>query len=119
MIRDTNRQDSIGRAVVAARADRPPIETDEIQDLIDAAGYAVVAECTQVRRADSGTYLGAGKVDELASIVDETAAELVVVDDELTPTQTMRLHDYLPDGTRVVDRYRLVLEIFGDGARHQ
>jgi GTP-binding protein HflX len=104
------------RAIVAARRDEPPVDVREIRRLAGAAGYQVVDEFTQVRSPDSGTNLGAGKVETIADAVRRTGAETLVVDDELTPQQTVNLRDAMPDGTAVLDRYRLVLDIFADGA---
>ncbi len=120
MTRKSNRQHSQvpgPGAIVAARAARPPVETDEIRALTEAAGYVVTGECTQVRQADPGTKLGSGKVDELVELVRAYDAELVVFDGRLTPKQTTTLQDRLPDGTPVFDRYRLILEIFGERAQ--
>ncbi|RBI63201.1 GTPase HflX [halophilic archaeon] len=103
-------------ALVARRADAKPVETEEIRALAAAAGYEVVGAVTQVRPEDPGTYLGAGKVDELADRAAETGAHRVVVDDQLSPGQSKQLGDALPSGTGVYDRYRLVLEIFGEQA---
>lgn len=103
-------------AIVARRDNEPPVDTEEIRALADAAGYAVVGEVTQARPEDPGTHFGAGKVEELAAMVDETDAQAVVVDGELTPSQTHQLQEAMADSTRVFDRYRLVLEIFGDQA---
>ena len=104
-------------AIVAARADEPPIETDEIRALTEAAGYTVVGECSQVRPPDPGTRLGSGKVDELAELVADTGAGLVVIDEPLSPSQTLAIRNRLPPETAVYDRYRLVLAIFGEQAR--
>ena len=104
-------------AIIAQRvADGEP-DTTEIRELTEAAGAAVRAEVTQCRREDSATNLGAGAVRELAEQAQETGADTVVVDGELTPQQTVNLED--ETGTRVVDRHRLVLEIFARGARSQ
>ncbi|WP_276253832.1 GTPase HflX [Halomontanus rarus] len=98
--------------VVAKRESTPPVETDEIRALADAAGYSVVAERTQTGPEDPGTHFGRGAVDDLATLVDSTGARQVVVDGELTPGQHHAIETALPEVTRVVDRYRLVLEIF-------
>ncbi|MFW5938739.1 MAG: GTPase HflX [Halanaeroarchaeum sp.] len=105
------------RAVIAARRDESPVDTEEIRGLAEAAGYEVVEALTQTRREDPGTNLGAGKVDEIADCVDETDADALLVDGELTPQQTVNLRDAMPDETAVLDRYRLVLDVFADGAR--
>jgi len=105
------------RAVIATRREESPIETDEIRGLAEAAGYAVVDGFTQVRPEDPGTNLGAGKVEEIAELIRNIDADALVVDDELTPQQTVNLREAMPDETAVLDRYRLVLEVFADGAQ--
>jgi GTP-binding protein HflX len=103
-------------AVVAKRADAGAVDTGEIRALAEAAGYEVVAELTQ-RRAPDPTYeFGRGKAESLAATVAETDADTVVFDNELTPTQTVELAELCPEGTRVLDRYRLVLDIFEEQA---
>ena len=102
--------------IIAARIDVRSPTTDEITALADAAGYRVIGECTQTGDEDTGTYLGTGKIDELAALIERTAAGTVIVDGGLTPAQNHALQTALPDGTRLLDRYRLVLEIFDDQA---
>ncbi|MCU4971714.1 GTPase HflX [Halobacteria archaeon AArc-m2/3/4] len=102
--------------IVVKREPTTPIETDEIRALVSAAGHSVVGERTQVGPEDSGTYLGRGALDDLSTVVDSTGAGQVVVDDELTPGQHHSVETALPDGTRVLDRYRLVLGLFESGA---
>lgn len=103
-------------AVVAKRGSVAPVETAEIRSLATAAGYDVVAELTQVGPEDPGTHFGSGKADELAAVVADTDARTVVVDGELTPSQHHSLRERLPGGTELLDRYRVVLEIFDRGA---
>ncbi|ELZ23658.1 GTP-binding proten HflX [Halosimplex carlsbadense 2-9-1] len=103
-------------AVVAGRAADRPVDTDEIRALTEAAGYEVRGAVTQARAADPGTYFGRGKVADLSTRVAETDADLVAVDNELTPRQTAALRDALPEETAVFDRYRLVLAVFADRA---
>ncbi len=100
------------RTVVAKRSPNAPVETDEIEALVRANGGDVVATVTQVGPTDSGTYLGSGKLEELAAVVEERAAGRVVVDGELTPDQHYTIERTMPEETIVVDRYRLVLELF-------
>jgi GTP-binding protein HflX len=99
-------------AIVAKRTDSGPVDTTEIAALADAAGYRVVEAVTQSRAEDPGSYFGRGKLAELGERVADSGAHLVAVDGELTPNQTIEVRGALPDGTRVFDRYRLVLEIF-------
>ena len=103
-------------AIVAKRTDDAPVDTTEIAALTEAAGYRVADEVTQARAEDPGSYFGSGKVAEIAERAADTGAALVAVDGELAPNQTIAIRDRLPDGTRVFDRYRLVLEIFADQA---
>lgn len=103
------------RAVLARRADEAPARTAEIERLTRAAGYEVVTTLSQVRPPDGAYNLGSGKAEAAAAAVDNHDAEVLVVDNELEPTQTKNLAELCPAGTRVLDRYRLVLEIFAAG----
>ena len=102
-------------AIIAKRVAEGDPDTEEIRKLTEAAGAGVVGEVTQTRSRDPGTELGAGKVTKLTEMVDETGADTVVVDGELTPRQTVNLEDEV--GATVVDRHRVVLGIFADQAR--
>jgi len=101
-------------AIITQRVSDGDPDTTEIRRLTEAAGARVVGEVTQTRHADPGTELGAGKVREVDRLVDETGADTVVVDGELTPRQTVNLEDEV--GARVLDRHRIVLEIFASQA---
>jgi GTP-binding protein HflX len=102
-------------AIIAQRtADETP-DTDEIRRLTEAAGARVVGEVTQQRPEDPGTDLGAGAVSEVATLVEESGADTVVVDSELTPQQKVTLEDAVK--AQVIDRHRVVLEIFAQQAR--
>ena len=103
-------------AITAKRVDDGPADTTEICGLAEAAGYEVVGEVTQRRPEDSGTCFGDGKVAELRDRVAERDAAAVLVDNDLTPTQSTALVEALPDGTRVADRRRVVLDIFAERA---
>ncbi|GAD52638.1 GTP-binding protein HflX [Halarchaeum acidiphilum MH1-52-1] len=108
---------STASAVVAKRVDDGEPDTEEIRELVRAAGYEVAGEVTQSRTADPALQLGEGKVTELAALVAETGAETVVFDNRLGPYQTFNLGDHLPDGVEVMDRFTLILEIFGQRAQ--
>ncbi|GAA0643835.1 GTPase HflX [Salarchaeum japonicum] len=103
-------------AVVAKRVDSGTADTDEVRDLVRAAGYDVVGEVTQARKADPALQLGEGKVEELATLVRDTGADTVVFDNRLGPYQIFNLGGKLPDGVEVVDRFTLILDIFGQRA---
>jgi GTP-binding protein HflX len=106
-----------GLAVVAKRGDGPNPDTAEIRDLAGAAGYTVAAEVTQHRKEDPAYCLGEGKIEELAAVVRETDATVVIFDNRLGPYQTYNIGNTLPEGVEVLDRFRLILEIFGQRAR--
>ncbi|USZ73354.1 GTPase HflX [Natronosalvus halobius] len=93
-----------------------PVETAEIESLARSAGYSVVDTITQPGHPDSGSYLGTGRLEDLAETVASSEASTVVVDDRLTPGQHHAIESMLPDETSVLDRYRLVLDIFEAGA---
>lgn len=88
----------------------------ELAELADTAGAEAVAEIIQRRtRPDSRFYVGKGKAEEIRIIVEETEADLVIFDDELSPSQKRNLEQAI--GTRVVDRTALILDIFALRAR--
>lgn len=92
----------------------PDDSLDELASLVAAAGTEVVGKTIQRRRSpDPHTWLGKGKVNEVAAAAKSAHAELVVTDDELTPQQQRGLETAL--GVRVVDRSAVILDIF---ARH-
>ena len=91
-------------------------ELDELRELARTAGVVPVAELVQHRnRPDPRTFVGKGKLAELKSDYGGSAAEVLLVDEELTPTQQRALEDALK--ARVVDRTQLILDIFAQHAR--
>ncbi|MFT4921175.1 MAG: GTP-binding protein HflX [Haloarculaceae archaeon] len=105
------------RIVIAKRVDAGEADTGEIRDLARAAGYEVAAEVTQTRTEDPAYHLGEGKVDRLAGVVREQDASVAVFDNKLGPYQTFNVGNKLPEGVRIMDRFRLILEIFGQRAQ--
>jgi GTP-binding protein HflX len=104
------------KVVVAKRVDSGDADLSEITDLARSAGYEVVGELTQTRTEDAAYHFGEGKVDELARLMRRTGAGAVIVDNRLGPYQTFNVGKKLPEGSRVVDRFTLILEIFGQRA---
>jgi GTP-binding protein HflX len=113
----TERHTPTERAVVAARADDGEPETAEIRDLARAAGYQVVDLLTQTTTEDAAFHFGEGKVEEIAAAVRAAEATTLLVDNQLGPYQTFNIGNKLPEGVGVVDRFRLILEIFGQRAQ--
>ncbi|WP_435064875.1 GTPase HflX [Halobaculum sp. EA56] len=104
-------------AVVAKRVDRGRADLSEITDLARAAGYEVAASLSQTRDQDPAYHFGEGKVDELARLVEREDADVVIVDNEVGPYQTFNIGSKLPEGVEVVDRFTLILDIFGQRAQ--
>jgi len=105
-----------GAAVLAKRVDSGTADLTEIRDLARAAGYEVVGEVTQTRTEDAAYHVGKGKARELADLVARTDAGTVIFDNRLGPYQTYNLGNELPEGVAVLDRFTLILEIFGQRA---
>ncbi|MFC4246161.1 GTPase HflX [Natribaculum luteum] len=105
------------RAIIAKRVDSGTPDTEEIRDLAEAAGYEVAGEVTQSRKADPALQLGEGKADELADMAAREDVTTVIFDNRLGPYQTYNLGQKLPDGVEVIDRFTLILEIFGQRAQ--
>ena len=98
----------------------PGLDADEsmaeFRELVLSAGGLVAAEIMQRRaRPDPATLIGAGKVEEIAGVAASTAADLVLFDHDLSPTQLRNLEAALP--CRVLDRTQLILDIFARHAR--
>ena len=83
----------------------------ELAELVKTAGATVVGTMIQKRELiHPGTYIGTGKVKELAELVEELGATGIVCDDELSPAQLKNLEDLLD--TKVMDRTLIILDIF-------
>jgi GTPase len=90
-------------------------ELAELRELARTAGVEPRAELVQRRkRVDPRTYVGKGKLDELRRSYTEAEAEVLLVDDELTPVQQRQLENAL--SARIVDRTQLILDIFAQHA---
>jgi GTP-binding protein HflX len=88
----------------------------ELAGLAATAGARVAGELTQRReRPDQTTYLGSGKVRELAGLVARHDADVVIFDNDLSPAQTRNLEREL--GVKVLDRSEVILDIFAARAR--
>ena len=89
---------------------------DELAFLADTAGAVAVKRFTQkMDRPNGATFLGAGKIQEVATFVEENNIDLVIFDDELTPTQLRNIEKLFK--ARVLDRTNLILDIFAQRAR--
>jgi GTP-binding protein HflX len=90
-------------------------EIAELEELARTAGVEPIGEVVQHRsRPDPRTFVGKGKLDELKETYKDTDAEVLLVDDELSPSQQRALENALQ--ARVVDRTQLILDIFAQHA---
>lgn len=88
----------------------------ELERLADTAGAVIVGKFIQRReKPDAAFFLGRGKVAEIAMEVQNRDATLLILDDELTPSQQHNLEQML--GIKVIDRTALILDIFAQRAR--
>jgi GTP-binding protein HflX len=115
--------DSPGSSDDGQRAPRPasfPFDfeaaREEFRELVVSAGGDVVAEVAQRRlEPDAATLIGKGKIVEVAGVAASAHADVILFDQDLSPTQLRNLEKDLP--ARVVDRTQLILDIFARHAR--
>lgn len=92
------------------------LDTEEFALLAHSAGADILQHLhIQRNRPDSRFFIGSGKADEIAELVSELEAELVIFDHTLTPSQERNLERILK--CRVIDRTGLILDIFAQRAR--
>ena len=89
---------------------------DELEFLADTAGAAVLKKFTQkLDIPNAATFVGSGKLEEIAGYIKMTEADTIIFDDELTPTQLRNLERALE--CKVLDRTNLILDIFAKRAK--
>jgi len=89
---------------------------DELAQLAESAGAQVVGRAVQTRKApDSATYIGKGKVEEIAAAARELEADLLLFDDDLTPSQVKNVEEATK--LAAMDRSGLILDLFDQRAR--
>ncbi|HEY9559233.1 MAG TPA: GTPase HflX [Anseongella sp.] len=89
---------------------------DELAFLVETAGSKAVKTFTQrLPTPDTKTFVGKGKLEEIQEYIKLTEADLVIFDDELTPSQTRNLENYLK--VPIQDRSRVILDIFAKRAQ--
>lgn len=114
--RIVGRERAILVSVTAGRGARElQIHVDELRELARSAGVEIVDVVTQTRpRVDPRTVLGSGKLDDLVIRAFQDDVDLVIVDQNLTPTQARNLGERME--LRVIDRTQLILDIFAQHA---
>ena len=90
----------------------------ELARLAETDGAEVVLTMSQKLDAPvPKTFIGKGKVEELCSYVRNLNADVVIFDDELTPSQQANLEKIVGEPTKIIDRTALILDIFGVHAK--
>lgn len=89
---------------------------EELHNLAEACNVEVVGEVTQnLDRINPSHYVGSGKVEEIKAFYEEADANLVIFNDELSPSQIRNLEEDLE--CKVIDRTMLILDIFSRRAK--
>jgi GTP-binding protein HflX len=90
---------------------------DELGLLADTAGLHIVGRTTQkLSHPNPKTYIGSGKVEEIQSLAEETRAEVLIFDEELSPRHQRELERIFGEDIRIIDRTALILDIFAQHA---
>ncbi|MFO7722556.1 MAG: GTPase HflX, partial [Bacteroidales bacterium] len=104
--------------IITSKEDRRKIDDylDELAFLVDTAGGVVVKRFVQaLEYPDPRTFMGSGKLAEMAAFIMEEGIDLLVFDDELTPSQLRNIEKETK--CRILDRNNLILDIFAKRAR--
>ena len=89
---------------------------DELEALLETAGGQCMAKVLQNRTApDPHSFIGEGKVEEVRQLLESTGANLVIFDNDLSPSQNRALEKMT--GVQVLDRSALILDIFAQRAK--
>lgn len=89
---------------------------DELSFLTETAGAEPVKRFIQkLDNANPRTFVGSGKIEEVAQYVRENSIDIAIFDDELSPSQLRNIEEAL--GCRILDRTNLILDIFAGRAR--
>mgnify|MGYP001203678983 FL=1 len=92
------------------------LSMEELAQLVKTAGGTVVHTVTQKRfKIEPATYIGAGKIAEIASIIEEKAVDTLIFNDELTASQARNIYERT--NAAVIDRTQLILDIFAQRAQ--
>ena len=92
-----------------------PLESSlaELARLAETAGAEVLGTTTQrLDKVNPRTFVGQGKAEEIAGLCTSLAVDVVIFDDELTPSQQANLEKTVPKEVKVIDRTALILDIF-------
>ena len=90
---------------------------DELSFLAKTAGAHPLRNFTQkLKHPDNATFLGKGKIEEVKEYVDKECVELIIFDDDLSPSQIRNIQKIFPE-CKILDRSNLILDIFASRAQ--
>jgi len=120
--RSFNKDNKIERAILVGRSSQKiPFEQakeylDELAFLVETAGGKAYRSFIQrLEKPIPATYVGSGKLEEIKEAVEETEADMVVFDDDLSPAQVRNIDKAL--GVKILDRSAIILHIFSERAK--
>ena len=119
-IQEPSRESALLIGLEKASHDRWAVKDslEELRELAVSAGAEVLDVISQKRDSPAAaTFIGTGKVEELAVRCRDTGANLVIFDDDLSPAQGRNLSEILGLNVKVIDRTELILDIFAQRAR--
>lgn len=102
---------------IKLKKEKIPLEESlaELRKLTQTAGASIISELCQLREMpDQKYFIGSGKLLELKDLVDLKKADLMIIDHDISPSQTRNLEAFLE--VKVIDRTELILDIFAQHA---
>lgn len=119
MINNEQKAEKVILVAVSTDDSDVDVSLDELAELIKTAGGEVVGRISQnLPSFNNKTYVGSGKIEEIANYVELLEADAICCDDELSPVQMRNLNDIL--NVKVMDRTMVILDIFaGRAATHE
>ncbi len=93
-------------------------QLEELKYLADTAGADIIGKFTQSRsRPDPATFIGKGKAETIINQASELDCNLIIFNDDISPTQIKNLQKIVGETTKVIDRTGLILDIFTKHAK--
>ena len=93
-------------------------QLDELKFLADTAGADILSKTTQIRRKpDTATFIGKGKIEYIINQSAELKCDLIIFNDDISPTQIKNLQKIAGEELKVIDRTGLILDIFTKHAK--
>ena len=91
---------------------------DELAFLAKTAGAEPIRNFTQrLSKPDNNTFIGKGKIEEVRLYIEENKIDIIIFDDDLTPSQIKNIEKLFEGGCKVLDRSNLILDIFASRAQ--